>query len=190
MGYNNDSPSFRVYDRETRRITSSRNVTSIKEPQVLLPAADESGDPDFDVEAEPPSPDEDIIIKGILLLEEMDTTILDTGSSVTNCSSSSAAQDPRAGEINSRLRSSVNKDLPQPDSTNPNQDRPLHQLNLATIASTQAPLHRVHRGRQHRQCSTAGRNRSAQHVQASHGLTSRNPMAGSHAQGARQPQRS
>ena len=55
VGYNNDSPSFHVYNRKTRRITSSRNVTFIEEPQVLLPAADASGDPDFDVEAEPHS---------------------------------------------------------------------------------------------------------------------------------------
>ena len=140
MAYNNDSPSFRVYNRETRRITSSRNVTFIEEPQVVLPAADEPGDPDFDVETEPDSPDEDIINKGISLLEQTDTTPLDTGSSDTNCNSTSAAQDPRAGKISSRMRSSVNKDLPQPDSTNPKQDRPLHQLNLATIGSTQGPL--------------------------------------------------
>ena len=121
VGYNNNSPSFRVYNRETTRITSYRNVTFIEEPQVVLPAADESGDSDFDIEAKPDSPDEDIIDKGISLLEQTDTTPMDTGSSDANCSSSSAAQDPRAGKITSRLRSSVNKDLPQPDSTNPKQ---------------------------------------------------------------------
>ena len=138
--YNNGSPSIRVYIRETRHISSSRNVTFIEEPQVVLPAADESGDPDCDVEAESDSPNEDIINKGISLLVQTDTTPLDTGSSYTNCSSSSAAQDPRAGKISSRLRSSVNKDLPQPDSTNPKQNQALHQLNLATIGSTQGPL--------------------------------------------------
>ena len=140
VGYNNDSPSFRVYNRETKRITSSRNVTVIDEPQVVLPAADESGDPDFDVEAKPDSPDDDIINKRISRLEQTETTPLDAGSSDTNCSSSFAAQDPRAGKISLRLCSSVNKDLPQPDSTNTKPDRPLRQLNLATIGSTQGPL--------------------------------------------------
>ena len=87
---------------------------------VVLPAADESRDRDFDVEAEPDSPNEDIINKGISLLEQTDTTPMDTGSKDTNCGSSSADQDPRARKISSRLRSSVNKDLPQPDSANPN----------------------------------------------------------------------
>ena len=192
VGYNNDSPSFHVYNRKTRRITSFRNVTFIEEPQVVLPAADESGDPDFDVEAEPDSPDEDIINKGISLLEQTDTAPMDTGSSDANCSSTSAAQYPRGGKISSRLRSSVNKDLPQPYSTNPKQDRPLHQLNLATIGSTQGPLDSYTE-----YIGTVGIDNvlppAAVEVpntyKHSYGLTSRNPMEESHAQGARQPQR-
>eukprot|EP00752_Nemacystus_decipiens_P005704 g5162.t1 len=39
VGYDNDSPTFRIYNRTTGRITSSRNVTFIESPPAILPAA-------------------------------------------------------------------------------------------------------------------------------------------------------
>lgn len=141
VGYNDDSPTFRVYNRETKRLASSRNVIFIEEPQAVLPPAEDApDDPDFDVGAEPDSPDEDIINTGISLLEDTDTTPVDTTSNAVNSGSSPATQDPRAGKISSRLRSSANMDPPQPDGTNPRQTRALRQLNFATIAASQGPL--------------------------------------------------
>ncbi|CAB1104474.1 unnamed protein product [Ectocarpus sp. CCAP 1310/34] len=141
VGYNSDSPSFQVYNRETRRITSSRNVTFIEEPPAVIPTVDASDESVSDFEDKTASPDEYIINKGISLLEQTDTESTGTSSSNTNSSRSSpAAQDPRAGKISSRLRSSTPNDLPQPDYINPRQARALQQLNLATIDSTQDTL--------------------------------------------------
>ncbi|CAB1098028.1 unnamed protein product [Ectocarpus sp. CCAP 1310/34] len=115
-----DSLSFRVYNREKRRIASSRNVTFIEEPPALIPSVDASDESVSDFEDKTASPDEDIVNKGISLLEQTATESTGTSSSNTNSSRSSpAAQDPRAGKISSWLRSSVPKDLPQPDYINP-----------------------------------------------------------------------
>ena len=115
VGYDNDSPTFRIYNRTTGRVTSSRNVTFIETPPAVVPPADSAGD--FDTENEPESPDVDNINDGITLLEQGDN-------------SDSNELEP-AATISSRLRSSGRAPLPQPDSSNARQARELRQLNVA-----------------------------------------------------------
>ncbi len=120
VGYNNDSPTFRVYDRRTGRVTSSRNVTFIETPPAVLPiAADTSTELDF--EEEPVSADGDDINNGITLLEQ---THDNTGSTIS--------QQQQGAKISSRLRSSGHVPLPQRDNSNARQARALRQLNLAS----------------------------------------------------------
>ena len=54
VGYNDDSPTFRVYNRATGRITSSRNVSFIEPAPAVLPTADISGE--IEIESETDSP--------------------------------------------------------------------------------------------------------------------------------------
>eukprot|EP00903_Cladosiphon_okamuranus_P014960 g13848.t1 len=90
VGYDNDRPTFRIYNRTTGRITSSPHVTFIEPPPAVLPPADSSGD--IETEHEPDSPDVDNIKDGITLLEQDDN-------------SDSNKPEP-AATISSRLRSS------------------------------------------------------------------------------------
>ena len=43
VGYDSGKPTFRVYDRYTGIISSSRNVSFIEEPPTVLPTADSGG---------------------------------------------------------------------------------------------------------------------------------------------------
>eukprot|EP00903_Cladosiphon_okamuranus_P012044 g11309.t1 len=116
VGYENDSPTFRIYNRTTGHITSSRNVTFIESSPAVLPPADSSGD--LETENESDSPDVDNINDGITLLEQDDN-------------SDSNKPEP-AATISSRLRSSGHVPLPQPGSSNARQARELRQLNLTS----------------------------------------------------------
>eukprot|EP00903_Cladosiphon_okamuranus_P021709 g19958.t1 len=124
VGYDNDSPTFCIYNRTTGHITSSRNVTFIESPPVVLPPADSSGD--LETENEPDSPGVDNINDGITLLEQDDN--------------SDSNQPEPAATISSRLRSSGLVPLPQPGSSNARQARELRQLNLASQDHSQQML--------------------------------------------------
>eukprot|EP00752_Nemacystus_decipiens_P017171 g15384.t1 len=124
VGYNNDSPTFRIYDRATGRITSSRNVTFIESPPAVLPPADISGE--SELRHEPDSPDVGNMNDGITLLEQEDNT-------------NTNVQEP-AAKISSRLRSSGQVPLPQQKNINARQARALRQLNLASEDTPQQML--------------------------------------------------
>ncbi|CAB1109566.1 unnamed protein product [Ectocarpus sp. CCAP 1310/34] len=128
VGYNDDSPTFRIYNRTTGRITSTRNVTFIEKPPAVLPIVEDvSGE--LAIDQEPGSTDMDIINDGITLLEHEPEN-----NSRTNI------QRQQGAKISSRLRSSGQVPLPEQDSSNARQARALRQLNLVNEDTSQQML--------------------------------------------------
>ena len=125
VGYDDDSPTFRVYDRTTGRVGSSRNVTFIEPAPPQIPLYDASSDTDQDEGIN--TEDAQAIDDGITFLDNSG----DSGAtSNDNIRSRKELLEQRLG-ADRRLRSSRSADLPQPGENNASQALALRQISFA-----------------------------------------------------------